>query len=149
MKRIMLFLMFSSSLLLSGCNGMLLSEQTKGQTYDQLVQRMSQVKKVDQYLYCHTCDGSPARTYTNDSGNLVAVYLFSTNWNYPGGCSADRYSGSCWDGYSICRMKEQRFEFKDGVIIDAWTEEAESNRKTLYSEVCQEYKGGINGRDGY
>ncbi|MDR2188016.1 MAG: hypothetical protein LBE62_08195 [Azonexus sp.] len=143
---------------LSGCgtlgksNETRLTEEehaTKGKTLEQLVAK----KRADQTIYwkfnmiagmdyyCYRCDGQPTRTYTNRAGNTVAVYFYRSYADYPVEC----YKGSAGEmdcdhgNYSQCNLLEQRYEFKDGVVLNVNVLNAFGNRMPLHSKACDGY----------
>ena len=103
-----------------------------GKTYAQLVAE----KRADQQIvyeerdipyYCYSCDGQPTRTYVNAAGNTVAAYFYNRNINYTGE-----------DPRSVCDSVEERYELREGVVVDQWYFlGAESEKFPLYTKnVC-------------
>jgi hypothetical protein len=110
-----------------------------GRTYAQLVvaKRADEVIHYGDNYYCHSCDGQPTRTYTNLLGNKVAVYFYSAGYDYPISCA--RHQG-CSGDYSRCEMIEDRYELKDGVVVDEWKIFASGDEYPLYTRnTCAGY----------
>jgi hypothetical protein len=102
-----------------------------GKTYEQLVEEKRQDQTVqyidDSVMYsCYTCDGKPTRTYTNPAGNMVAAYAYRRGVNTIGR-----------ETHSTCRILEERYELKDGIVVDQWFLMGVSNYFPVYTEnVC-------------
>jgi len=95
--------------LLSGCANMQFVKETTGKPYAQMVAVESASKTAKHGLKeyaCYSCDGKPARTYTNKAGNTVAVYLY-------------KY-GADTSHYGVCDLLEHRYEIRNNTVIRAW-----------------------------
>jgi len=108
-------------------------------TYEQLVTSQSSVQHVVDIIdifRCYRCDGQPTRVYTNKAGNKVAVYFYWQNAEVPVECH--RYT-PCSGGYNYCVMREQHFEFVNGVVVNAKWAAGYGVEMPLYSNACARY----------
>jgi uncharacterized protein YaiE (UPF0345 family) len=153
-------LFFFAVALLSGCAELQASSAAKGKTYEQLVELKRSVKYVNyngggllnydnprDRFDCYRCDGMPTRTYTNKAGNKVAVYFYSRAVDYDGWCSSSGYSMGCSEPVSICRMAEEHYEFRDGVVSDMKIVTGQGKRPFDGSNVCAHFNPRIGDRD--